>query len=27
MGTWPQRTHQRPIQIVLPKRFQSLYCA
>ena len=26
MGTWPQRTHQRPIQTVLPKRFQSLYC-
>jgi hypothetical protein len=26
VGTWPQRTHQRPIQTVLPKRFRSLYC-
>src|SRR6516162_9318456 len=22
----PQRTHQRPIQTVLPKRLRSLYC-
>ena len=26
VGTRPQRTHQRPIQTVLPKRFRSLYC-
>ena len=25
VGTRPQRTHQRPLQTVLPKRFRPLY--